>query len=31
VTIEEIARVTRKHLDPERLTTVVVGPVIAGS
>ncbi len=28
VTVEEITRVTRTYLDPERLTTVVVGPVI---
>lgn len=28
VTVEEITRITRKYLDPERLTTVVVGPVI---
>ena len=27
VTVEEITRVTRTYLDPERLTTVVVGPV----
>jgi zinc protease len=27
VTIEDITRVTRKHIHPERLTTVVVGPV----
>ncbi|HJQ70254.1 MAG TPA: pitrilysin family protein [Blastocatellia bacterium] len=28
VTVEEISRVTRSHIDPDRLTTVVVGPVI---
>jgi zinc protease len=27
VTIEEIARVARKYIDPQNLTTVVVGPV----
>jgi zinc protease len=27
VTIEDVTRVTRKHIHPERLTTVVVGPV----
>ncbi|HEX5734352.1 MAG TPA: pitrilysin family protein [Blastocatellia bacterium] len=27
VTVEKITRVTRTYLDPERLTTVVVGPV----
>jgi zinc protease len=27
VTVDDINRVTRKHIHPERLTTVVVGPV----
>lgn len=27
VTVEDVTRVTRKHIHPERLTTVVVGPV----
>jgi zinc protease len=27
VTVEDVNRVTRKHIHPERLTTVVVGPV----
>ena len=27
VTIEDVARVTRKYIDPQNLTTVVVGPV----
>jgi zinc protease len=27
VTIEDVTRVTRRHIHPERLTTVVVGPV----
>jgi zinc protease len=27
VTVEDITRVTRKYLDPEHLTTVIVGPV----
>jgi len=27
LTVDEVNRVTRKHMHPERLTTVVVGPV----
>lgn len=27
ITVEEVNRVTRKHIHPERLTTVVVGPI----
>jgi len=27
VTVDEVNRVTRKHIHPERLTTVVVGPI----
>ncbi|MFY9611690.1 MAG: pitrilysin family protein [Blastocatellia bacterium] len=30
VTVEDVTRVTRKHIHPERLTTVVVGPASAG-
>ena len=28
VTVDDVARVTRDHIDPENLTTVVVGPVV---
>jgi zinc protease len=30
VTIDDVAQVARKHIDPEHMTTVVVGPVKEG-